>query len=263
MDSIVDVVDTGGLGAISILPSSGGGPVTPASRVMVRAIGRRAHLLRGSGIDWGTGTGLLAIAASRAPAVTEVVAIEVDDEALETARRNVRVNGAEGVVRLVRADLFEPRDPEGAELLGRIEGRASFLIANPPASADGDGLEWRRRVLAAARRFLRPGAVCLVQISAQYGAERIGRLERDVPGYRYRGVVESSSWVPFDLDRPDLRAALATYVAEERAGGLPYVFGTPEGPTLTAGEVDGLSGSPLTRWQVHRFDRTGPGSEVT
>ncbi len=263
MAATVEVIDTGGLGAISVRLASGGGPVTAASRVMVRAIGSHAQLLSGIGIDWGTGTGLLAIVASRIPAVTQVVAIEVEDDAVETARRNLRVNGADGAVHLVRADLFEPRDTEGAAVLRRIAGHATFLIANPPHSSDGDGLGWRRRVMSGARDFLVEGAVCLIQISAQYGSERIARLEHDVDGYRYQGVIESSGWVPFDLGRPDLRDALDTYVAEERAGGLPYAFRAPDGSTLTALEADGMPGSPLTRWQVHRFDRAGVVPDVT
>lgn len=53
-------------------------------------------------LDVGTGSGILSVAAVRLGA-SEVVALEEDPRAVETARRNVRGNGVEGRVRLIRA----------------------------------------------------------------------------------------------------------------------------------------------------------------
>ncbi|GBE22499.1 50S ribosomal protein L3 glutamine methyltransferase [bacterium BMS3Bbin01] len=252
---VVRVEDTGGLGPVEVEIAAGGGPVTPASRVMVRAVGRCRGLLSGVGIDWGTGTGLLSIAAARIPAVTSIVAIERDPEAVANARRNVDRNGVANRVVVVQADLFTAYDPDDRDLLERLIGRVDFLIANPPASDDGDGLEWRRRVLDGARPLLEPGAVILLQVSSHYGDERIRGLA-DAGGYRFVETVERSPRTPFDLSRDDLRRALDVYVAEERRGGRPYRFYLADGSVVDARQVAAGAGPPLTSWQAHRFERT-------
>lgn len=250
---MIVIDDVGVLGPVEVELASGGGPVTPASRVCARSVVHRRDLLSGVGIDWGTGTGLLAILAARIPGVERMVAIDVDPTAVEVARRNARRNGCADQVDVVRADLFEAFDPDGRERLDALEGNAGFLLANPPHSEEGDGLEWRRRVLHGARRFLVPGAPVLLQVSAHYGEERLRGLAGS--GYHFVETVTSSGWVPFDLRREDLRRALGIYVAEEERGGLPYAFRLNGGGIATAREVASGAGIPLTRWQVHHFTR--------
>jgi len=248
---VIVVDDVGDLGPVRVEVAPGGGPVTPASRVCARAIARCRDLLRGVGIDWGTGTGLLAILAARIPAVERVVAVEYDPSAVAVARANAASNGVSDRVEVIRADLFAAFDPADRATLRGLEGRADFLLANPPASDDGDGLEWRRRVLGTARPLLRPRAVVLLQVAAHYGDTRIRGLVDE--GYRYEGLVESSPWVPFDLGREDLRRALRVYAAEEGRGGLPYDFHLADGRRISAQEALAGVGDPLTRWQVHRY----------
>ena len=250
-------VEVPGVGPIKVTLASGGGPVTPASRITARAIGEQSEILEGRGLDWGAGTGLLAIATALNPAVTSIVAIEHDESAVLVARRNVVAAGVEDKVRVVRADLFEPMDPADQGILDELRSKVDFMVANPPAADFGDGLGWRRRVLAGARGFLRPGAPSLVQISGLYGQERIEALAQAEPGYRYNGLVASSEWAPFDLERSDLREALSLYAVAESNGDLPYCFRTQSGDLVTATELL-RSGAPgQTKWQVHRFDRVG------
>ncbi len=243
------------VGEILVRLADGGGPVTPASRVTAEAIGISGALLRGTGLDWGAGTGLLAIAAALLPSVDNVVAIEHDEAAVRVSIENAEQNGVRPKVTVVQADLFEPVDPDQRELLESFHRRVDFMVTNPPASSSADGLDWRRRVLQGASVFLRPGAPSLVQVSAPYGQTRTRALAEEVGGYRYVGPVATSDWVPFDLDRPDLREALDTYVIEEQRSGLPYRFRLADGRTVTARDVLDGAGPPLTRWQVHRFDR--------
>ncbi len=253
---VVLIDDVGGLGPVEVEPARGGGPVTPASRVCARAIARSRHLLWGVGIDWGTGTGLLAILAARIPTVERVVAVEYDRTAVETARANAARNGVADRVTVVHADLFTAFDPADQPTIDSLEGQAAFLLANPPHSDEGDGLEWRRRVLAGARRLLRPGAVVLLQVSAHYTEERIRGLASE--GYEYVETVETSDWVPFDLSREDLRRALTVYVAEEDRGGIPYEFRLADGRVVSAHEVAAGAGDPHTRWQVHHIRYSAP-----
>ena len=51
---------------------------TPASRVALRAIGRHANRFRGRRLEWGSGSGILSIAAARISGVEEVLGLELD-----------------------------------------------------------------------------------------------------------------------------------------------------------------------------------------
>lgn len=240
---------------------------TPASRVSLAAIARWGELLSGIGIDWGTGTGCLALAAARLAAVERVVGLELSAANVHVARENAVRNGLKDKATFVEADSYAPREAEGRRLVAELRGRVGFLLANPPASYGDDGFSFRRIVLAGARDYLQPGASVFLSLSRQYGMERVLGLTRDAPGYEYERLLASSGRVPFDLGRADLLSSLEGYAAEEERGGLPYVFwafpegGADEGATSGAREAlarfraDGLS--PLTEWQVHLFRYTG------
>jgi hypothetical protein len=258
------IEETGGLGAIALdVPAESHG-VTPASEMAVLAIGRERRRFHGRGIDWGSGTGLLAIAAARIPAVEHVLGLELVAADVAAARRSAVKNGVEHKTRFLHADSFVPFDPRDQIEMAAWRGRTDFLIANPPASATGDGLDNRRRVLRDAREFLTPGAPVVLQISYQYGTERIAGLARGAPGFRYEGLLATTDWVPFDLDREDLAVQLVRYAEEEQRGGLPYCFADPERPVahLTARQAlerHRVTGEhPITRWQLHLFRHDPP-----
>lgn len=215
------------------------------------------ELLGARGIDWGSGSGILAVAAASHPGVELVVGLEIDPAQVRTARTNAELNGVADRTVFIRTDLFEPFPHESSESLEALEAAADFLVANPPASSGDDGLGWRRAVLEGALRYLRPGGTALLQVSRQYGLERIAGLA--AAGYRYLGLVGSSEWVPFDLDRPDLFEALEGYVAEETRTGEPYPFLHP----IDDLEIDARTTrriweaervSPRSQWQVHRYE---------
>ena len=68
--AVVTIDDIAALGRpIELEVPADGSSVTPASRVCVEAIARHGKLLAGKGIDWGSGSGCLAIAAARLDAV--------------------------------------------------------------------------------------------------------------------------------------------------------------------------------------------------
>lgn len=232
--------------------------ITPASRLALVAIDRHPDLLRGRGIDWGSGTGVLAIAAATYPAVDLVLGLEIDRDEIARARANAEINGVADKVRFVRADAFEPLDHD--DMLEELLGATRFVIANPPFRPEGDGLGWRREVLRGARPFLAPGADVLLQVSRQYGA-RIQRLAADAGDYEYEGLLESSAWVTFDQDRADLRAALDLFAIEEARSGEPFPFLHPfEEREIGAIEArrlrDETGASPRSQWQMHRFAHT-------
>ena len=257
----VPISDTGGLGPVELTVIESGGTITPASRLVARALGTHRELLSGTGIDWGAGTGLLAILLSRIDRVDRVVALEKDPKAAANAIRNVEHAGASRTIDVYEADSFAAVTDQGRQALEERRGTFDFLVANPPASDGDDGLGWRRSVLRGAAEHLRPGAPILLQVSAQYSRERIEHLAAEA-GHTYVGLLESSDWSPFELDRDDLWRCLTDYVAEEQRGGLRYAFGKDgrQSAVEALHQYRRTGEFPLTQWQVHHFESAAPSS---
>lgn len=254
---------------ISVPPALGPEPIrihhpegafvpTPASRVALQAIGLQADRMRGRGLDWGSGAGLLAIGAARIAGVEEVLGLELEPRNVRAARDNARRNRVDEKVRFLESDSYRPVSPEGRRALDQLRGATDFMVANPPSSSPvGDGFEFRRVVVRGAPRYLKPGGVLFLSVSIQYDTERVRGLLRETPGFHYEGIAASSGWVPFDMARPNLEANVLTYAREEERGGLPYAFraaGDPE-RRMTAVEAwqhfRATGESPLSRWQSH------------
>lgn len=129
----------------------------------------------GSVLDLCTGSGCLAILAAHAFAAASVDAVDLSDDALAVARRNVAEHELGDRVRLLQGDLF-------ASLGGR---RYDLIIANPPyvsaasmaslpaeyrhepelALASGeDGLDLTRAILGGAQRHLQAAGLLVVEI---------------------------------------------------------------------------------------------------
>jgi len=231
---------------------------TPASRIALEAIAAHAGRFRGRGLDWGSGSGLLAIAAARLAGVEEVLGLELDPRGVAAAQENARANGIGGKVRFVESDSYDPVHADGRQALAGFRGSTDFMIANPPSSSPvDDGFGMRRVVVRGAVRYLKPGGLLLLSVSAQYGEGRVAGLLRESPGFRHDGVAASTDLVPFDMGRADLKRDVQTYAREEELGGLPYAFRNPRSPGthVTAVEAwehfQATGESPLSRWQSH------------
>ncbi|MBI5740434.1 MAG: methyltransferase [Nitrospirae bacterium] len=61
-------------------------------------------------LDMGTGSGIQAITAARS--AQEVIAVDINPEAVRCAEKNIRANGFEGRVSVMEGDLFSPLGPE-------------------------------------------------------------------------------------------------------------------------------------------------------
>jgi ribosomal protein L3 glutamine methyltransferase len=133
-------------------------------------------------LDLCTGSGCLAILASRNFPNAQIDAVDISRDALEVAARNVADYGLQDRVRLHRGDLFGP--------IG--EARYDLIISNPPyVDAEGmaglprecraepklafdggaDGLDLVRRILDEAGRHLTPQGGLLCEIGR--GRERL------------------------------------------------------------------------------------------
>ena len=255
--------ETGGLGEIQILHPPGTFALTPASLISLQAIGENQELLTGNGLDWGSGTGCLTIAAAKTAGVKAVLGLEVSEANVEVAPKNARQNGVEDKVAFILADSYSPLTSVGRGTLDALAGQVDFILANPPTSEGDDGFEYRRIVLDGARRFLVDGGLVFLSISYQYGLLRIEHLSGEVSGYAHGGVPATTDWVPFDLGRPDLLHCLELYALEERRGGLEYTFPNPRGSDHESINAQAALAhfrttgqSPLTRWQTHLFRYT-------
>lgn len=263
--TFLSAAKTNGLGEIVLDHPRGTFALTPASEISIRAICDHHALLSGRGIDWGSGVGGMAIAAARIPSVDEVIGLELSEANVRAAKANAQRNSVTAKTVFCRSDSYVPSTAAARAKLESLAGRIQFVLANPPSSEGDDGFGFRRTVLRGALPYLAKGGVVFLSISLQYGKPRIARLTHEVPGYRHGGMLSSSPWVPFDLRRPDLLLCLEIYAKEEQRGGEPYAFVHPEHPktatpmtaqaALACFHRTGLS--PLTKWQVHLFRRTG------
>jgi len=77
-------------------------------------------------LDYGTGSGCIAIALARALPEAEVIAADSSKAALSVALKNVTRLGLAGRIRLARASSF------AAPVLARLHGQCGLLISNPP-----------------------------------------------------------------------------------------------------------------------------------
>jgi hypothetical protein len=259
----LDQKETRGLGEIIILHPPGSFAITPASRIAIQTIGNHQSLLVGNGIDWGSGTGCLAIIAARISTVNWVIGLEISQLNNEIARQNAILNGVEEKTEFFLSDSYTPILKADQERFELCVGKMNFILANPPSSEGDDGFEFRRLVLRGAQRFLVKGGVIFLNISSQYSMKRVKCLTQEIQGISYGGMLESSDRVPFDLNRPDLLHCLEQYANEEERGGEKYVFIAPDDPNDTinarsALEIYRRNGtSPLTQWQTHLFKYKG------
>ena len=187
----LDDADTGGLGSLTLHHPAGTFGLTPASRVLMAAIVNNQDVLNGIGIDWGSGVGTQAILAARIGAVERVYGLEISEENVRTAARNAAENGVAHKTRFILSDAYTPFGEADRLELEALKGRVGFIVSNPPSSDWDDGFGFRRRVMSDARAYLKPGGLILLNISYQYGPDRVVELAR-MDGFRYEGVTATT-----------------------------------------------------------------------
>lgn len=126
-----------------------------------------------------TGTGCIACSFAKERQGATVVATDISPVAVDLARRNVAALGLEEQVQVLECDLDEGVDPTCA-------GTFDALVSNPPYIPSGllaelprevadfeprlaldggeDGLAFLPRLMASAKRFLRPGGVMALEL---------------------------------------------------------------------------------------------------
>lgn len=248
-----------GLGDVRIQHPPGTFALSPASLISVQAIVANQALLKGIGLDWGTGSGCLAIAAARIADVFHVAGLDISETSVAVARENASWNAVSDKTSFFVADSYSPLNCRDRRSLDSLAKRVDFVISNPPASEYGDGFGFRREVLKGARKYLAADGVVLLGGSSRYG-QRARRLCDEVPEFSYGGVISSTGWVPFDLARPDYLRYLKQYAAEEERGGLDYRFqcnavhaGEPINARRALALFVATGIRPFMDWQMHLF----------
>jgi len=279
-------------GALKLRIGPGVFELTAASQLCAASV--RAFtdsgLLRGRGIDWGCGSGVLTLLAARSADVEHVVGLDLEPSNVQAAIENAALNGLSSKTAFHVADSFDLLD--GRSLPAAVD----FVIANAPASPFDDGFSFRRKILSEAPKRLKPGGYVLLQLISYYGPERIKKAVEAVPGMNYLGLCMSSGWVPIKVARGrevgcvaggTMLTQIQDYADEERGGGLRYhchprnpvavpeeaedaeVFDPPcdeprrEEESYSALETlsmlqDGRIVEPLCRWQCHLFQWVPP-----
>jgi ribosomal protein L3 glutamine methyltransferase len=162
-------------------------------------------------LDLCTGSGCLAILAALRWPEAKADAVDLSEDALEVARRNVADYGLGKRIRLVKSDLFSA-----------LGGRSyDLILSNPPyvkaasmrrlpdefrkepqlALASGrDGLDHTRRILTQGKRHLEPGGTLMVEIGHNRKA-----LEKAYPQLPFRWPkVSAGAGHVFTLKREEL-----------------------------------------------------------
>ena len=132
-------------------------------------------------LDLCTGCGCLGILAARAFSRARVDATDISGAALVVARKNILMHRLRSRIRLLRSDLFSALEGE----------RYDLIVTNPPyvaasamrrlpaeyrheprlaLAAGRDGLDFVRRIVAAARAYLTPDGVLACEVGAARAA---------------------------------------------------------------------------------------------
>jgi ribosomal protein L3 glutamine methyltransferase len=132
-------------------------------------------------LDLCTGSGCLAILLAHAFPSATVDAVDVSEQALEVARRNVDEYGLQNRVRLHRSDLFAAVEARGYEIIisnppyvneELMHALPAEFDKEPKVALDGgnDGLLVVRRIIAAAKSHLTRSGVLVCEVGGERAA---------------------------------------------------------------------------------------------
>ena len=130
------------------------------------------ELAKGRVLDMGTGSGIQAIAAAEKPEVKEVIAVDIDDTALEALRKKKNRK-----IKVIKSNLFM-----------NIGGSFDVMVFNPPYLPDDEndkdialdgglqGFEFIERFLHEAKDYLTKDAFVIMVFSNRTGKEAVDRV---------------------------------------------------------------------------------------
>jgi len=164
---------------------------------------------RGNVLDMGTGTGILAVAASKT--ADFVIGTDINEEALEYARRTAKAKEIKNI-EFVRSDLFSyfRRNPMRFDL---IIFNPPYLPADKREPAEGSeattggkkGYEMIEKFFSEANRYLTPFGKILVVFSTLTGKDKVHSILEEY-GFNYQKLAEKELF----------QETLFVYIAEKK-----------------------------------------------
>ena len=134
-------------------------------------------------LDLGTGSGAIAVSLAKELPAAQVWAVDISADALSIAQNNAARHGVSSQISFLHGDLFAPLENSGVEF--------DLIVANPPyiksallallapeirnceprVALDGgiDGLDYYRRILGGASRYLLGAGAILLELGADQG----------------------------------------------------------------------------------------------
>jgi len=172
----------------------------PETEAMTEAISQRLALPAGRFLDWGTGTGAIAIGLLGTKPGWTGVAADVSQQALDLAGRNAARNGVTERLSLLQADFHDPgtwpwSDPAfdlviaNPPYVRRVElnGLMPEVRYHDPSEAlDGgvDGLDAFRALALGLPRWLRSGGLLALEIGADQADNVLGLFSAHIQDAR-------------------------------------------------------------------------------
>jgi len=160
------------------------------------------HSEPSTALDFGTGSGCIAIALAAKTPIAKITALDVSSEALDIAKQNASKNNVAERIEFVQGDGFQALDSHRRDACATMS--FDLIISNPPyistaeiatldpevrdfdprGALDGgaDGLDFYRRLATEARSFLKPGG----KIMLEFG---------DGQGEAIRDIFTGQNWI--------------------------------------------------------------------
>ncbi len=141
-------------------------------------------------VDLGAGSGAIAVSLAYYLPRSSVLALDINPEILEIARKNALRNGVEGRIRFILGDLLEPIREEGPVdgilsnppyiPTAQLEEVSPEVKAQPRGALDGgsDGLRYYHRIAREAYPLLRQGGYLGLEVGAGQD-EAVGSILQD------------------------------------------------------------------------------------
>ena len=137
--------------------------------------------------DIGTGSGCIAIALAKHFVNAEVIAFDVSEEALQTAKENAEGNGAK--VTFVQDDVLNPTSDYFNQPVDLVVSNPPYVCDSERAAMEANVLDWEpekalfvpdddslrfyRQILALAKKQLNPGGQVWFEINERMGEEML------------------------------------------------------------------------------------------
>ena len=136
-------------------------------------------------LDIGTGSGAIAVSLAKYLPQSNVYAVDISKDALDTAKKNAVSNGVEKSIKFLLGSLFDPIEKMGEKFdaivsnppyipRGDIETLQREVAAHEPRGAlDGgtDGLDFYRIIAGQAQGFLKPEGRIYLEVGFDQAAE--------------------------------------------------------------------------------------------